>query len=269
MNDRSPTSTPALPSLELRPSLARAFAGMWSLTWRAQLTRKRLWNALFFLIPIPAIIFATTDHGNTSQFLDWAIRFYLFLVLPLNCLFAFGPLIRDELQADTLSFLITRPVKRWRLFLLKFSCAMICLQILLAINGLILTGIALAKGLSELGSLLPLFLLSQALAGLAYGAIAGLLGLLSRKFMVLGVVYGFVVEVGIGNLPTNAHSLSVAYHLRSILANHPAVESVFSWSAGDIAPAMVFVVAVFALATAIAAVVFNLFEYNHGGEMQK
>jgi ABC-2 type transport system permease protein len=269
VNDGNPTPNPSPSALDLRPGLPRAFAGIWSLTWRAQLTRKRLWGALIFLLPIPAVIFATTDQGNTDQFLDWTVRFYLFLVLPLNCLFGFGSLIRDEIQADTLPFLITRPVKRWQLYLLKFLCMLICLQVLLAINGVIFTGIAVAKGLSELGTLLPLFLLSQALAGLAYGALAGFLGLLSRKFIVLGVVYGFVVEVGIGNLPTNAHSLSVAYHLRTILANHPAIERVFSLTADAIIPATGFVIGVFAVAAIAASVLFNVREYHHGGEMQK
>ena len=104
-----------MPPPELHPSLLRAFAGIWALTWRSQLTRRRLWIGLLYLVPIPAIVFATTDHGSTDQFLDWAIRFYLFLVLPLNCLFTFGPLIRDEIQSDTLPFLITRPIQRWRL----------------------------------------------------------------------------------------------------------------------------------------------------------
>ena len=179
-------SAEALPPLELRPSLWGAFVGMWVLTWRGQLTPKRLWNAVGFLFSIPTIAFLTTDPGNSDQFLDWVLRFHLFLVLPLHCLFVFGPLIRDEIQADTLPFMITRPVQRWRLYLMKFVCAAIVMQGFLLLNGVIFTGVAAAKGLSGLTPLLPLFLLSQAIAALAYGALAGLLGLLSEKFMMLG-----------------------------------------------------------------------------------
>jgi hypothetical protein len=50
--------------------------------------------------------------GRTEPFYRWLIDFYFFVILPLNCVRACGGLIRDELQADTLGFLTTRPLSR-------------------------------------------------------------------------------------------------------------------------------------------------------------
>ena len=56
----------------------------------------------------------------TTPFYHWLVDFYFFVILPLGCVRASGALIRDELQADTLGFLTTRPLSRARLLAAKY-----------------------------------------------------------------------------------------------------------------------------------------------------
>src|SRR6185436_8233209 len=56
---------------------------------------------------------------RTAPFYHWLIDFYFFAILPLSCVGACGALIREELQNNTLGFLLTRPLSRARLILIK------------------------------------------------------------------------------------------------------------------------------------------------------
>src|SRR5262249_32116008 len=145
---------------------------------------------------------------NLRPFYRWLVDFYFLLVLPLYGLSVCGSMIRDELQSDTLGFLTTRPVGRARLFLIKYLCQMTWLQALAALHGLLLCGVGFAREVPGVGSMMALFFGAQVLAVLAWGALSALLGLITRRYMVLGIVYGFVVEMGIGRIPTNINSLS-------------------------------------------------------------
>ena len=74
-------------------------------------------------------------------------------------------LIRDELQADTLGFLITRPVKRAQLILVKYLSQAVWLEILLLVETrLLLFAAGAAREIPALGALLPLVLAVQFLA---------------------------------------------------------------------------------------------------------
>lgn len=255
--------------IDLKPGLLRAFKGIWIFEWQNRMTLNKMWLAACFVFTVPILMVTTLNDGQTGAFLRWLTSFHLFLLLPIYCLTFFGPIIRDELQADTLGFIITRPVKRHTVFILKYICVMIWTQILAAMSGGLFLGIAYLKGINTFPPAAPYFFLSQALAILAYGALGGLFGLLSKKYMVLGVVYGFLVEWGIGSIPTNIHSLAVSHHLRTILANNEAIAVRFTWTAGSLSEAGLMVFAATVIFLFSAALVFNYREYHHAEEMQK
>lgn len=202
-------------------------------------------------------------------FYRWLIDFYFLLVLPLYCLSACGSMIRDELQGDTLGFLTTRPVGRARLFLIKYLCQIIWLQGLAAVHGLLLFGAGFARDVPGVGALMGLFLGAQFLAVMAWGALSALLGLITRRYLVLGIVYGFVVELGIGRIPTNINSLALTRHLQALLSQNPLLGQLYEWAPQE----TWFSVGMLLLATAIflgiATALFKFREYHHAAEMQR
>lgn len=207
--------------------------------------------------------------GRATAFYRWLIDLYFFVILPLNCIRACGPLIRDEVQADTLGYLVTRPVGRAGLLVLKYLSQTAWLQLALLAETLMLFGAGLVRQIPELGVLLPLFLAAQFLAVPAWSALGLLLGQLSNRYMAVAVLYGLIVEMGIGSIPTNINTLSLVRHLKTLLAHNAALKNIYQWTGTGVPLA----VAALLLATAgfltAAALLFRFKEYHHTAEMQK
>jgi len=207
--------------------------------------------------------------GRTEAFYRWLIDFYFFVLLPLHCVKSCGGLIRDELQADTLGFLVTRPLSRARLLVLKYLTQTAWLQILLLVETLLLFIVGGLRQIPALGALLPLFLASQFLAVLAWSALGVFLGQVSKRYMALALLYGFIVEMGIGRIPTNINSLSLMRHLKTLLSPNPALQSLYDWTSKGFALSIGALTLATVLFVAFAALLFTFKEYHHTAEMQK
>jgi hypothetical protein len=207
--------------------------------------------------------------GRTSPFYHWLIDFYFFVILPLSCVGACGALIREELQNDTLGFLTTRPLTRAKLMIVKYLSQSAWLQIIVLVQALLLFAAGSLKQIPGLGTLLPMFLAIQFVAVFTWSALGALLGLVTKRYMAIALLYGFIVEMGIGRIPTNVNTLSMMRHLKSLLAHNTALQEVYDWQMRGIP----FSVAALALGTvvflALAAFMFTFKEYHHTAEMQK
>ncbi len=111
----------------------------------------------------------------TGPFYHWLIDFYFLAILPLMCVRTSGALIRDELQADTLSYLTTRPVSRARLLVIKFLSQTAWLQVVVLVQALLIFGAGRLRHIPSLGHLLPLFLAAQFLGVLGLECVGNLL----------------------------------------------------------------------------------------------
>jgi ABC-type transport system involved in multi-copper enzyme maturation permease subunit len=207
--------------------------------------------------------------NRTSPFYHWLVDFYFFIILPLGCVRATGGLVRDELQSDTLGFLLTRPVKRAALLLLKFVCEVAWLEILALAESLLLFGAGHLREIPSFGALIPLFLATQFLAVLAWSALGVFLGQVTKRYLALALIYGLVVELGIGAIPTNINSLSLMRHLQALLSHNNELQSLFQWSnTGTLFPAGMLLLATAIFLTA-ASVLFTFLEYHSTEEMRK
>src|SRR5687767_6327080 len=113
-------ATAPAPPLQIAPSIGRGFRAIWLLTWRTRLALRRIPGLICNLAFLPVIVSISIDPGRTEAYYHWLFNIYFLLLLPLGCLATFGGMMRDEIQADTIGFLLTRPVSRANLFLLKF-----------------------------------------------------------------------------------------------------------------------------------------------------
>jgi ABC-type transport system involved in multi-copper enzyme maturation permease subunit len=173
------------------------------------------------------------------------------------------------LQADTLSFLVTRPLSRARLLLVKYLAQTLWLQILLLTETLLLFAVGALREIPALGALLPLFLAVQFLAVPAWSALGVFLGQVSQRYLALALVYGFIVELGIGRIPTNINTLSLMRHLKSLLSHNGPLQSLYDWTARGLPLSIAAPILATALFLTLAAFLFTFREYHHTGEMQK
>lgn len=273
MNNRlhataSPSIEPASGG-KLHPHWWTAGMGIWGLTWQSKLVMRR-WPALLVaLVSMPLLAFFTLSDGQEEAFLRWAIDFYLLLLLPLYCLFVCGGMIRDEVQANTLGFLITRPVTRTQLFVFEFLGQMVWIQAIAMVNGLLLWAVGVLRQIPDINALAGLLLGTQVLAVWAYSALSALFGLIHPRYMVLGIIYGLVVELGIGRIPTNINSLSMSHHLQTLLSHFASLRNLYQWSPAGSGFSLCVLVLAPILFLGLGSVLFTYREYHHGEEMQK
>ena len=255
------------------PSFYDAARGIWTLTWRTKLARKRIFLVIGSMTALP-LLFAYVGSKigfavGEFHFHKFLAQLYLLLVVPLFCLSNFGAMIRDELQEDTMAFLITRPVSRAKLFLLKYLALAAWLQIIVLGNALAFWVVGVWLGIPGVASLIALLAAVQFLAVLAFGALASLIGLATQKYLVAGIVYGFIVEFGIGRIPTNINVLSISRHLKTFLAWNADLAKNYGWNAEGTWFSLMMVLVGTALFLLIGALLFTFKECQHAEETQK
>lgn len=253
---------PALTS----PGWGATWAGLWGLTWRSTWPLRRWPMLALGVLLAPLLAWLALPWGEREPFIGWVLGVHFGLLIPLWCLIAFGSFVRDEVQAGTIGFLLTRPMTRVRFFLLRWFCTLMTVQGALAANTLLLGVAGLILDVPGVLRLTGLLLAAQLVVVPAYGAVAALLGVLTRKYLLLGLVYGFVVEVGIGQIPTNINTLSVARHFRNLLDQFELIELAAGWSGGAMAAAAGWLLLLTLVYLIAAATVFHAREFRAGEE---
>ena len=214
-----------------------AFIGMWRLLWGRQLALKRLLLRGGLMLGFTLLTFlAIPAEGRVSDtvqahvFFGWVVGFYFLTLMPLTSLSVCGSMVREEASANTLCFYTTRPLKRAEMFLLFYFGNVAWLQVLFGILTLMLFGVAAIRGVDGLGALLPIFLVTQFLALMAWGALCGMIGMAHHRYIVVGIVYGLLVEIGIANIPTNIANIALSHHIHTLLSHHGPLGLMFGWS---------------------------------------
>jgi ABC-type transport system involved in multi-copper enzyme maturation permease subunit len=254
----------------VRPNFPGILAGIWKLTWKSQLTWKKIYGVLSNILVLPVLSYFSFSFGDDSDaLLRFLIDFYMLMVLPIICLTAFGGMVRDELQEDTVCFLLTRPMKRWQFFLSKYLSHLAWTQIIGALTLLAFAVAGTLRGVDDTPMLVLNALKVQFPAIMAYGAISSLLGLATKKYLVLGLVYGFVVEFGIGQIPTNINTLAMTNHLKSLMARYQPLADHLGYEPGRMLTALAALVVTTGVFLIFSSVLFTFREYNHSDEMSK
>jgi len=217
--------------------------------------------AIAFAIVFGLTVFVGTKSPN-PEFWNLAIYVFGFGFLPIYCLVKAGEALRNELKEGTIEFLWTRPVGKSPLFLAFYFSSFVSV---LAFTLVCLTAlVAAGYWLGEIASL------SQALTfaagcvaiALSFSALSLALSSLSSKFIVLGILYYFLVEKLLSQLPTSVRNASIVANLRPHLLSlsENAGEFAFSTTLQSIA----YVVIISVIALTIGATAFTLKSYSLG-----
>jgi ABC-2 type transport system permease protein len=164
--------------------------------------------------------------------------FWVRNALPLAALFYATALIADEVEGRTLTYLITRPVRRSAILAGKFA-AYLMTTICLALPAAVVTFFVLAtsRGVNLAASVPDLFrdLGVLALTLLVYGALFALMGVLMKRPLLPGLLFLFVWEMA-ANLPGYVPRFTITAWLRSLVTHRPAGRGV-SELFGQVLPA--------------------------------
>jgi len=195
------------------------------------------------------------------------LLYYVRNVVPLVALFYATSLVADEVEGKTLTYLLTRPIRRGAILAGKLA-AYLATTLALSLPGVVLSFFILTteRGLSGASSRVPDLLRDTgtvALALVVYGALFTLLGVLLRRPMIPGLLFLFGWELLV-YLPGHVPRLTITAYLRSLVSHQPAQEGVTGLFAPAIIPAgeSLFTLAALSLLLLAAAVaVFRSREY--------
>jgi ABC-2 type transport system permease protein len=155
------------------------------------------------------------------------VFYYVRNVLPLAALFYATSLIADEVEGKTLTYLLTRPIRRSAILAGKFAAYLVTM-LALSLPATLVTFFLLttASGFTGIGRYIPdLFrdLGVVALAVLSYGALFSLMGVLLKRPMIPGLLFVFLWEL-LANLPGYLPRFTLTAYLRSLVTHRPVDE---------------------------------------------
>ncbi len=217
MNASTPSSSgsAAWPPPRVVPNAARAFGGVWRLLLRQHFKPMHwlLLGGMLALLVLFSYAAAPTRDGVAHRFLPWAMGFYACLVVPVLSFILAAGLARDDVQADTVDYILTRPVPRPLYVFFRYIAHVACVQLdfLIALAVIVATGFF--RNVPALGEAVPTMLLTQGLAVLAFSAFGFLCGTLTSRYIIVGLLYGAVIEIGMGSVPTQLQRLSMLRHM--------------------------------------------------------
>jgi ABC-2 type transport system permease protein len=215
-----------------------ALFALFVLTLRQHL-RGRRWVilSLLFLLPsVLAIIIRLAPHPPKPEELQFAFIFNFIphALAPLTALLYAAGMIQDEVEEQTLTYLLLRPLPRWALYITRLLVTWLTVSVLTGL-GTTLALTTIYWDTPELwGDVLPwralkvAALLSLAQAG--YCSLFGALSLFTRRTLVVGLGYIIAIEGLLANIELVVRRLTVMYYFRVLSIRWLAPPDSKEWS---------------------------------------
>ncbi len=206
-----------------RVSWVSASWTLFTLTLRQHLHGQRwLVVGLLFLLPAGIALLVRATAPNVPPL---ALEFLLVMMfvpqalLPLAALLYASGIIQDEQEEQTITYLLLRPIPKWAIYGVKLLAAMTTTAVLV-VAFVALTYLAIyANADVSYGEVAIRYCQAasiQALAVATYCSVFGLMSLLTKRILVIGILYTAIVEGLFANLPFGIRLLTVIYYTRLI-----------------------------------------------------
>lgn len=141
-----------------------------------------------------------------------------FLLVILAVFFATG-VLSQEIEQQTISYLLTHPVPRWKILLAKYLASVVSVVVPVWAS-LLLLSIVTFKGGEIPFSRVRTDLFVLFLGALAYNSLFLFVATLLRRPLLYGLAFAFLWETWVPTMPGKFQKLSLMAYLR-VLAPHP------------------------------------------------
>jgi ABC-2 type transport system permease protein len=189
----------------------RAGAAVLAATLRELLGgRRTILLALLALLPAAVLAVLVADERTTAgiwEAFQGPLTILFFVILPVASLIFGAAALGDERRDATLSFILLRPLPRSLLTGAKLLGAWLSTLAVVG-AGAIAMSMVLGLRFAQWGTLGPL-LLAVALSTLAYTSAFLVLGYLTQRAVLLGLIYVFVWESGMTSAVSSLATLSL------------------------------------------------------------
>jgi len=186
---------------------------------RLNLGAKLVWVILGLLaLPMLAAGFSLATESAGLSFFKHELSAYLRFIVPFIMAMFASSAVAEEVQDKTITYLYSRPIRRWSLPAGKYLGGLALTVPLVAVSLAVVFLICMLEAPSLIVDELPVLgrsVLVVALAAVYYGAVATAFGTIFTRYpFVATMVYFFVVEVGLSSMPGRFKVVSTAIHLQ-------------------------------------------------------
>jgi ABC-2 type transport system permease protein len=220
----------------------RAIAALLVLALRQQVRGWRpVMLTLLFLLPIGLVTLAFLTSPETQRrpspggMLEFTFLFNLIphAMAPLAALLCSAGIIRDEIEEQTLTYVLLRPISRAAIYAVKLLASLLISALFTSFSSVAtllfmawLTGGAWNAALFVQGAkIAAIFSLAQ----VAYCGLFALVALLVRRALLIGVVYIIVLEGILVIFDTIARRITVMYYFRVLVLRWLAPPAGAQW----------------------------------------
>jgi ABC-2 type transport system permease protein len=198
-----------------------ALAALFWLTLRQHARGRRLWvlAALFTLPSLLVILVRSTAPDTPLSHLEFWLLLNMvpYTLLPLTAVLYASGMIQDEIEEQTLTYLLIRPLPRWSIYLVKLVGTLLIAIMLAGVFALV-TYAVLYWGTSNWGEVMtaraPQTALLYALSVVGYCSIFGCISLFTRHSLVAGVAYVVILEGILANIDFAVRRMTFTYYFR-------------------------------------------------------
>lgn len=221
-----------------RTSALSALAALFVLTLREHSRGRRLLVVtLLFLLPsLLAGLVRLARFPPSPQVAEFAFVFNLIphALATLTALLYAAGMVQDEVEDQTLTYLLVRPLPRWALYVTKLAATLL-MTCLLTGAFTSLAYLVIYWGTPELwGEILPGRAVRSAailaLAQAAYCPLFGVLGVYTRRAVVVGLLYIVAFEGILANFESVVRRLTVMFYYRVLAARWLGPPEAKDWS---------------------------------------
>jgi ABC-2 type transport system permease protein len=200
-----------------------ALAALFALTVRQHTHGRRLLVlGLLYLVPCAlAVVLRNLSRPAPAEAMEFALVFNLLPhgLAPLTALLYAAGVVSDEVEEQTLTYLLVRSVPRWLLYLTKLLATLCVTTVLVAVGVVALYAAIYAGTPGFWDEVLPRAgraVAVMALAQVGYCALFGFLGLFTRRSLLAGIAYIVAIEGVIANMDFVGRTLTVVYYVRTL-----------------------------------------------------
>ena len=218
---------PAPPDVSARGGFdLTALWALFVLTLRQHLRGRRLLVlALLFLMPsVLVALVRLAEHPPDPEHLEFGFLFNLMphALATLTALLYAGGMIQDEVEEQTLTYLLLRPIPRWALYVTKLAATVLVTSALTGVFTTV-TYVVIYWNEPELWSEVlperaPRTAALYALAQVGYCSFFGVLTLLTRRSLIGGLAYIIAFEGLLASFQSVLRLLTVMFYFRVLAA---------------------------------------------------
>jgi ABC-2 type transport system permease protein len=199
---------------------------LWTLYWLTfrQHLHGRRWMVMaagFLLAAGLAILIRATATNAPSLAIEFMLTYMLIpqALLPLIALVYASGIIQDEQEEQTLTYLIIRPIPKWAMYITKLFATITTTVILTSIFTALMYATIYVGTDASTADIVRRCLTTigiHCLAVTCYCCLFGLMSLLTRWTLVVGILYAAIFEGLFANLPFGIRLITVIYYTRLI-----------------------------------------------------